>query len=301
MNRKKINRLRYSRLLALAILVLAGAVLASGAGAATHKGATLKLRQSGLGRIVVDSRGRTLYMSSHDRRSKSSCYGACARSWPPLVTRGKPKAVMGARRALLSTSMRMDGRRQVTYHGHPLYYFSGDRRAGQTAGAGLTAFGGRWDPLSASGIAVKRPPGLRFERPKLKQGLLTVLGTDKSEKIALRLKAGDAATLQVDVGDDGSADFSFKRKLVARIAVDARAGDDLVRIDDANGAFTTAIPTTIAGGAGNDTVIGGAGAENLLAGDGNDLVDGNGGDDRALLGAGNERLCLGPGGRSDVR
>jgi len=300
MNRKKIDRLRFSRLLGLAVVVLMGAALASGAGAATHKGATLKLRQSGLGPIVVDARGRTLYMFSHDRRSKSTCYGACARAWPPLITPGKPRAVMGARSALLGTTMRKDGRRQVTYRRHPLYHFSGDRKAGQTAGAGLMAFGGRWDPVSASGIAVKRPPAPRFDRPKLKHGVLTVLGTDRAEKIALRLKAGDAATLQVDVGDDGSADFSFKRKLVARIAVDARAGDDLVRIDDANGAFTTAIPTTIDAGAGNDTVIGGAGAENLLAGDGNDLVDGNGGNDKALLGAGDDVFVWDPGDGSDV-
>ena len=300
MNRKKIDRLRFSRLLGLALVVLMGAALASGAGAATHKGATLKLRQSGLGPIVVDARGRTLYMFSHDRRSKSTCYGACARAWPPLITPGKPRAVMGARSALLGTTMRKDGRRQVTYHRHPLYHFSGDRRAGQTAGAGLMAFGGRWDPVSASGIAVKRPPAPRFERPKLKHGVLTVLGTDRAEKIALRLKAGDAATLQVDVGDDGSAAFSFKRKLVARIAVDARAGDDLVRIDDANGAFTNVIPTTIDAGAGNDTVIGGAGAETLLAGDGNDLVDGNGGNDKALLGAGDDVFVWDPGDGSDV-
>ena len=102
--KKKINRLRFGRLLMVAVLVLASAVVASGAGAATHKGAALKLRQTGLGRIVVDSRGKTLYMWSHDRRAKSSCYGACARAWPPLVTRGKPRVVaMGARGVLLVT------------------------------------------------------------------------------------------------------------------------------------------------------------------------------------------------------
>jgi Ca2+-binding RTX toxin-like protein len=197
--------------------------------------------------------------------------------------------------------MRKDGKRQVTYRNHPLYYFSGDRRAGQTAGAGLMAFGGRWDPLSAAGIAVKRPPGgLRFERPKLKHGVLAVVGTDKAEKIALRLKAGDAGTLQVDVGDDASADFSFKRKLVTRIAVAARAGDDVVRMDESNGAFTDAIPTTIDAGAGNDTVLGGAGAETLLGGDGNDTLDGNCGNDRALLGAGDDVFVWDPGDGSDT-
>ena len=114
MNRKKINRLRFGRLLAAAAPILAASLLASGAGAATHKGAALELRQTALGRIVVDSRGRTLYMWSHDRRAKSSCFGACAKSWPPLVTRGKPRATMGARSALLGTTMRKDGKRQVT-------------------------------------------------------------------------------------------------------------------------------------------------------------------------------------------
>ena len=77
--------------------------------------------------------------------------------------------------------------------------------------------------------------------------------------------------LQVDVGDDGSADFSFARKQVATIAVDARAGDDLVRIDDSNGAFTDTIPTTIDGGDGNDTIAGGRGNESLLGGAGERL------------------------------
>ena len=295
---KKIDRIRFTRLLTVAVLVLAAAVLAGGASAASHKGAVVKLGQSKLGRIVVDSHGRTLYVSTHDRRSKSTCYGKCARAWPPLVTRGKPRAAMGARSALLGTSLRRDGRRQVTYHGHPLYYFAKDRKAGQALGAGLTAFGGRWDPVSAAGIAVRRPA--MFKRPKLQKGLLTVVGTQASEKIALRLKSGDPGTFQVDVGDDGSANFSFQRKLITRIAVDSRAGDDLVRMDESNGAFTSVTPTTIAGGIGNDTLLGGVGAENILGGDGNDSLDGNGGNDRALMGAGDDVFVWDPGDGSDV-
>src|SRR5262245_35201946 len=300
MNRKKINRLRFGRLLAVAAPILVAAHLVSGAGAATHKGIALKLRQTALGMIVADSHGRTLYMFSHDKHAKSTCYGACARNWPPLLTRGKPRAVMGVRSALLGTTTRKDGKRQVTYRKHPIYYYAGDRRPGQTAGAGLVAFGGRWDPFSAAGIAVRRPPMARFERPKLRHGALSVVGTDAAEKIAVRLKAGDAETLQIDVGDNGSAEFSFRRKLVSRIVVDARAGDDALRVDEANGVFTTAIPTTIEAGAGNDTVLGGAGVELLLGGDGNDLVDGNGGNDRALMGAGDDVFVWDPGDGSDV-
>src|SRR5262249_47033510 len=103
----------------------------------------------------------------------------------------------------------------------------------------------------------------------LGNGQLAVLGSDAADKIALRLKAGDPAVIQVAVGDDGTADFSFNRAAVARITVSAGTGDDLVRIDDANGAFTNAIPTILDGGDGNDTLIGGAGAERFQGGAGN--------------------------------
>src|SRR5215218_8168159 len=298
---KKIDRVRFIRLLTVAVLVLTAAVLTGGASAANHKGAVVKLRPTSLGRIIVGSHDKTLYVWAHDRTRRSTCYGKCARAWPPLVTRGKPRAASGARSALLGTGFRRDGRRQVTYHGHPLYYFVKDRKAGQSAGAGLTAFGGRWDPVSAVGNPVRKlTMSPRFQRPKLKGGTLTIAGTKASEKIALRLKAGNPAIIEVDVGDNGSANFSFKRNQVARIAVDARAGDDLVRIDESNGAFTPDIPTTVAGGAGIDNLLGGSGAETLLGGDGNDSLDGNGGNDRALLGAGDDTFVWDPGDGSDV-
>jgi predicted lipoprotein with Yx(FWY)xxD motif len=287
--------------LAVALLVLAAAVLTTGAVAAGQRGAVVKLGRSSLGRIIVDSQGRTLYLWAHDKRGKSTCYGACASYWPPLITRGKPRASSGARSALLGTTRRRDGKMQVTYHGHPLYRFSGDARAGQTAGEGLTDFGGRWYAVSAAGTAVRKPT-IYSQRvhAKLKHGLLTVEGTEASDRIALRLKAGRPDILQVDVGDDGSADFSFKRKHIRRIAVDARAGDDLVRIDEVNGVFTDTIPTTFDGGAGNDTLSGGSGAERLLGGVGNDTIDGNKGNDLALLGAGDDTFVWDPGDGSDT-
>jgi Ca2+-binding RTX toxin-like protein len=139
-----------------------------------------------------------------------------------------------------------------------------------------------------------------FKHPKLKQGVLRIKGTEASDKIALRLQAGNPAILQVDVSDDGSADFSFERKEIAKIAVDARPGDDLVRIDDSNGPFTDSIPTTLDGGAGSDTLGGGTGAESLIGGDGNDAIDGNGGDDTALMGAGDDTFVWDPGDGSDI-
>jgi Ca2+-binding RTX toxin-like protein len=142
--------------------------------------------------------------------------------------------------------------------------------------------------------------GAKFKHPRLEHGLLTIEGTDAGDKIALRLAAGEPGILQVDVGDDGSADFSFKRERIAAIAVNAAAGDDLVRIDESNGVFTDSIPTTIDGGDGNDTIAGGKGVETLLGGPGNDSIDGNGGNDLALMGAGDDTFVWDPGDGSDT-
>jgi predicted lipoprotein with Yx(FWY)xxD motif len=292
---------RIVRVLAVAVLVVAAAAaLPSVAAAAKHRGAVVKLGQSSFGRIIVDSQGRTLYLWAHDRRGKSTCYGGCARVWPPLTTRGRPGATSGARRALLGTTRRTNGRLQVTYHGHPLYYFAGDKRAGQSAGAGLTGFGGRWDPVSVAGSAARKRVSSRFKRPKLSRGVLTIVGTNASDRIALRLKAVDPGILQVDVGDNGSAEFTFKRKNVAKIVVNANAGDDLVRVDESNGVITSSSPTRIDGGGGNDTLAGGSGAETLVGGDGNDSLDGNKGNDLALMGAGDDTIVWDPGDGSDV-
>src|SRR6266516_7364289 len=113
-----------TRVLTLAMLVFAAAALTTGAVAANRQGAVVKLGHSSLGRIIVNSHGRTLYLWAHDKRSKSTCYGKCASAWPALTTHGRPRAVSGARSALLGTTRRSNGRMQVTYHGHPLYSFA---------------------------------------------------------------------------------------------------------------------------------------------------------------------------------
>jgi predicted lipoprotein with Yx(FWY)xxD motif len=288
-------------IVAVVLLVVAAAVLTTGAAARGQSGAVVKLDRSNLGRIIVDSHGRTLYLFAHDKHGKSTCYGACASYWPPLITRGKPHASSGARSRLVGTTRRKDGKLQVTYHGHPLYRFSGDTGAGQTTGEGLTDFGGRWYAVSAAGSAVvKSAASSHRVHARLSHGLLTVEGTDAGNRIALRLKTGSPDILQVDVGDNGSADFSFKRRRIARIAVNSQAGDDLVRIDESNGIFTDSIPTRLDGGAGNDTLSGGSGAEMLLGGDGNDTIDGNKGNDLALLGAGDDAFVWDPGDASDT-
>jgi Ca2+-binding RTX toxin-like protein len=166
--------------------------------------------------------------------------------------------------------------------------------------AGIAAGPGNATPVRHAAKASHAHKTDKFKHPKLKHGVITIEGTEASDKIALRLQAGDPGVLQVDVGDDGSADFNFERADVARIAVDAAEGNDLVRIDETNGIFTDSIPTTIDGGAGDDTIAGGKGAETLLGGDGNDSLDGNGGTDLALLGAGDDTFVWDPGDGSDT-
>ncbi len=166
--------------------------------------------------------------------------------------------------------------------------------------AGIMAGAVNAAPSVLAGQASYPPRAAKFKEPKLKHGVLTVNGTKASDKIALRLQAGQPDILQIDVGDDGSADFNFERSEIAKINVEAKAGNDLVRIDENNGLFTDTIPTTIDGGQGNDTIAGGKGIETLLGGPGNDSIDGNGGNDLALLGAGNDTFVWDPGDGSDT-
>jgi Ca2+-binding RTX toxin-like protein len=133
----------------------------------------------------------------------------------------------------------------------------------------------------------------------LNYGTLMVEGTQASEKIALRLKSADSSVLEVDAGDNGSADFSFARADIARIVVDGRSGNDHLRIDDGNGAVEGKTPTILAGGDGRDTIAGGSGTETSLGGRGNDSIDGNGGADTGLLGPGDDTFIWDPGDGSD--
>ena len=141
----------------LAVLVVTVAALVSLtaiASSATSKPATVKTGTSALGRIVVDGQSHTLYLFQKDKGAKSSCSGACAQNWPPLLTKGAPKAGAGAKASLLGTTRRADGTTQVTYNKHPLYAFVGDAgKRGSTAGQGLTAFGARWYVVAAKGTA----------------------------------------------------------------------------------------------------------------------------------------------------
>jgi predicted lipoprotein with Yx(FWY)xxD motif len=134
----------------LGVAVLALAVTATTAFPAASGPATVKARTTKLGKIVVDGSGRTLYLFEKDKGSKSSCSGACATNWPPLLTKGKPKAGSGVKASKLGTTRRADGTTQVTYYGHPLYRFKLDKKAGDTHGQGLTAFGAPWYVVAAA-------------------------------------------------------------------------------------------------------------------------------------------------------
>jgi predicted lipoprotein with Yx(FWY)xxD motif len=128
------------------------------AATAATKNATVRVANSRLGRILVDSTGRTLYLFEADVGTKSACFGACATAWPPLRTGGKPVVRGGARAALVGTTKRSDGARQVTYNAHPLYVFIKDRKPGDVTGQGVTAFGGAWSAVSPAGNQISRHP-----------------------------------------------------------------------------------------------------------------------------------------------
>jgi hypothetical protein len=134
----------------------------------------------------------------------------------------------------------------------------------------------------------------------VKKRVATVVGTPNADTIVLRLKAGNPNKIQVDVGNNGSADWQFNRHQVRQIVVLARGGNDLVLIDEANGVFTDTEATALYGEAGNDDLRGGSGAELLLGGSENDAVDGNRGNDIALLGSGDDSFTWDPGDGSDL-
>jgi predicted lipoprotein with Yx(FWY)xxD motif len=106
------------------------------------------------GTYLADLSGRALYLWVGDDDGKSNCSGDCAGAWPPLITAGTPKASGGARSAYLGTITREDGGKQVTYKGHPLYYFVVDSGAGTTKGQGSQSFGARWWLVAPSGAAI---------------------------------------------------------------------------------------------------------------------------------------------------
>jgi predicted lipoprotein with Yx(FWY)xxD motif len=129
----------------------------SPAAAGSGTAATVKAGHSSLGVILTNGTGRAVYLFEKDTGNTSSCYGACAGAWPPVLTTGAPVAGSGVTASLLRTAKRTDGTTQVTYAGHPLYYFASDQQPGDISGEGSQAFGAGWDLIAPAGKKVEKP------------------------------------------------------------------------------------------------------------------------------------------------
>jgi hypothetical protein len=165
-------------------------------------------------------------------------------------------------------------------------------RVGLAAGAAAT--------LGLAAVALADPVGAApSPSATVAADTLTVTGTNASEHLALRLQAGAPGVLDVDFGDDGTAEFSFDRATFSRINVFSRGGDDQFRVDQTNGSFPEEA-LTVGGGNGSDAMNGGDGAEVFYGGNGDDSVDGNKGNDTAYLGSSADIFTWDPGDGSDI-
>jgi predicted lipoprotein with Yx(FWY)xxD motif len=144
---------------------VSAAAIAGGIVAGTHSNAakpaastgvtttTVQTRNTNLGQVLVDGKGRTLYLFAKDPNGQATCTGDCVQYWPPVLAKGALQAGSGASATDLGTVAAPDGGRQVSYAGHPLYYFIGDRHAGDSDGQALDQFGARWYALTPAGTA----------------------------------------------------------------------------------------------------------------------------------------------------
>src|SRR5262245_19653101 len=135
-------------------------------------------------------------------------------------------------------------------------------------------------------------------KARIHKGTLTITGSNRDDDLVLALDAGNPSALDLMV--DGTAVASFDRSRFNALVVDAGRGNDEIRIDESNGAFTDSVRTTLDGGPGDDRIAGGSGAETLVGGYGDDTVDGNRGNDSAFLGAGDDTFIWDPGDGSDT-
>jgi predicted lipoprotein with Yx(FWY)xxD motif len=123
--------------------------------AATGAAAVESAKVPGVGTVLTNGNGQTLYLFEADTGTTSTCTGQCAAVWPALTTSGNATATMGATGSMLGTTTRDDGSTQVTYNGHPLYTYSGDTTSGQANGEGLNTYGGLWYAVTTAGAAAK--------------------------------------------------------------------------------------------------------------------------------------------------
>ena len=128
----------------------AGTPASSGSTAAT----VIESNAGSAAPFLTNSSGRAVYLWAADSMNKSMCSGACAQAWPPVTSMGQVTAANGAKAADLGTITRSDGTKQVTYLGHPLYYFAGDSGPGQTNGQGSDSFGAKWWLVAPAGTKI---------------------------------------------------------------------------------------------------------------------------------------------------
>lgn len=132
-----------------------GSTSSSAAGSASSTSSTvITTKTSSGGSFLTDGAGRAVYLFMADSTGKSTCDGACAAAWPPVIATGQPSGSGGAQASDLSTITRSDGTKQVTYDGHPLYYFQGDTGPGTDKGQGLNGFGALWWLVAPSGSSI---------------------------------------------------------------------------------------------------------------------------------------------------
>jgi predicted lipoprotein with Yx(FWY)xxD motif len=122
--------------------------------AAARQGPLVKLRSSRFGRVLFSGRDQAIYLFTRDQGRRSRCYGACAKAWPPFFAKGRPRAGNGVRQSLLGTTKRRDGRRQVTYNGHPLYFYAHEGPR-QVLCQNVDEFGGLWLVVRRNGRPVR--------------------------------------------------------------------------------------------------------------------------------------------------
>jgi predicted lipoprotein with Yx(FWY)xxD motif len=162
-----------TRLFSLAALAVVSALVLAACGGSSYGGSNspststgatpgvasatpiITAKSGSLGTFLTDAKGRTLYLWDADHGAMSTCNGECAQDWPPLTTKAAPKAGAGVKASLLGTSTRSDGTKEVTYAGHPLYYYAGDTGPGQTTGQGSAAFGAPWWVVTPAGKAIQ--------------------------------------------------------------------------------------------------------------------------------------------------
>jgi len=158
------NRTRLSLPIFVVILAAAIAVIVSISGGKTKAqpaaagGSAISLKQSSVGKVLTDANGRALYLFAGDNRNASRLSAAGLAVWPAFTSTRLPRATGGVNASQIGTATGTGGGTQITYNGHPLYYYVGDHQPGQVLGQGLNQFGARWYVLSATGGAITSAP-----------------------------------------------------------------------------------------------------------------------------------------------